>query len=550
MRIALVSPYSWTYPGGVTRQSRRWPSSSRRRPRRARARAVRPPRPTVGAAARGARPEARELPDWLVPLGRTVGFPANGAVSNLAHTPYASRRCAASCAPGGFDVVHVHEPVAPVVGWDALDTQLAPLVGTFHCYSENASPTRSATPSGAGASSTTCTCASPSPRPPPGPAGASSAATTAIVPNGVDVPAEPPALAPRPRGRAAADRVRRPGGRAQGPAGAAARLRGAARARRRELMVVGADREEVAPLLLDGRGVHVLGKVYDAEKAQALAAADVLCAPSLGGESFGMVLTEAFAAGTPVVASDIAGYRDVVRDGVDGVLVPARRRDRAGRDAARPRGRRPSGARRWPRRRAPRAERFAWPTVAGEVLEAYEDAIAMPRAASARQRAGVRLGAVPADWGRACRPRGACRASSRPARGPRRRRAAARGAPSASPPWPPGPRPARAAAHRAGPDRRQPAASHPDLGAARPRADVRLDGPARRLLARDPARRAARGAAAALDAVQGTFIGVLMSATLPARLGEPSRALIVARRIGRPRDTCRSCSARSSPRRC
>ena len=50
--------------------------------------------------------------------------------------------------------------------------------------------------------------------------------------------------------------------------------------------------------------------------------ADVLCAPSLGAESFGMVLTEAFAAGTPVVASDIAGYRDVVRDGVDGVLVP------------------------------------------------------------------------------------------------------------------------------------------------------------------------------------------------------------------------------------
>jgi len=51
--------------------------------------------------------------------------------------------------------------------------------------------------------------------------------------------------------------------------------------------------------------------------------ADVLCAPSLRAESFGMVLTEAFAAGTPVVASDIAGYRDVVRDGVDGLLVPA-----------------------------------------------------------------------------------------------------------------------------------------------------------------------------------------------------------------------------------
>ena len=66
----------------------------------------------------------------------------------------------------------------------------------------------------------------------------------------------------------------------------------------------------------------VLGRVSDAEKRAALERADVLAAPSLGGESFGMVLTEGFAAGTPVVASDIPGYRDVVRDGVDGLLVP------------------------------------------------------------------------------------------------------------------------------------------------------------------------------------------------------------------------------------
>ena len=67
----------------------------------------------------------------------------------------------------------------------------------------------------------------------------------------------------------------------------------------------------------------MVGRVTEEEKWRLLGSVDLLCAPSLGGESFGMVLTEAFASGTPVVASDIAGYRDVVRDGVDGILVPA-----------------------------------------------------------------------------------------------------------------------------------------------------------------------------------------------------------------------------------
>ena len=92
-----------------------------------------------------------------------------------------------------------------------------------------------------------------------------------------------------------------------------------------------------------------LGRVDDAAKARRAARADLLCAPSLGGESFGMVLTEAFAAGTPVVASDIAGYRDVVARRRDGRARPAWRRHGAGRDAARP------GARPRARRRAARA---------------------------------------------------------------------------------------------------------------------------------------------------------------------------------------------------
>src|SRR5262249_62044980 len=82
------------------------------------------------------------------------------------------------------------------------------------------------------------------------------------------------------------------------------------------LTLVGACTEEVAHLMLDDRAVRALGKVSEARKLNELARADVLCAPSLHGESFGMVLTEAFAAATPGLASSIPGYRDLVAHGL------------------------------------------------------------------------------------------------------------------------------------------------------------------------------------------------------------------------------------------
>ena len=92
------------------------------------------------------------------------------------------------------------------------------------------------------------------------------------------------------------------------------------------LDVIGAHRDGVEPLLADVEGgmdcVHAHGHLPDDQLWNRLHEADVLCAPSLGGESFGMVLIEAFAAGTPVVASDIAGYRQGRQHGRDGLLAP------------------------------------------------------------------------------------------------------------------------------------------------------------------------------------------------------------------------------------
>jgi phosphatidylinositol alpha-mannosyltransferase len=100
--------------------------------------------------------------------------------------------------------------------------------------------------------------------------------------------------------------------------------------------------------------------------------------PSLGGESFGMVLAEALAAGTPVVASDIPGYRDIVRAGVNGVVVPAGDAPAVA-AALRDVWEAPAWRSKMSRAAARDAERFAWPRVAAQILEAYDDAIAARR---------------------------------------------------------------------------------------------------------------------------------------------------------------------------
>jgi phosphatidylinositol alpha-mannosyltransferase len=104
------------------------------------------------------------------------------------------------------------------------------------------------------------------------------------------------------------------------------------------------------------------------------ASADVFCAPSLGGESFGIVLAEAMAVGRPVVCSDIGGYRDVVRDGTDGLLVPPRDPEALAEALA---GLLDNPARlaAMGEAAAANARRYAWEVVAAEVAEVYQAAL-------------------------------------------------------------------------------------------------------------------------------------------------------------------------------
>ena len=273
MRVALVSPYSWTYPGGVTRHIEALAAElDRAGPRRARARAVRSrPAPHRAAAPRRAAAGARAArTGWCRSAARSAGRPtAPSPTSRARRTAVSTLR--RELRAGGFDVVHLHEPVAPVVGWDALTSADAPLVGTFHCYSESRAAAQGRRAARRAAQ------AQPPQRADRGVrgrrldrAGASTAAATGSSPTASSLP---DGGVPAPRraraGRAAADRVRRPGRRAQGPAGAAARLRGAARpGARRADDHRRSTADELAPLLVDGDGVTALGRVDDDAKAR------------------------------------------------------------------------------------------------------------------------------------------------------------------------------------------------------------------------------------------------------------------------------------------
>jgi phosphatidyl-myo-inositol alpha-mannosyltransferase len=539
MRVALVSPYSYTYPGGVGRHVEALAHELTELGHEVRLLVPYDPDDRLARVThRGARPQQRPLPDHVVPMGRTLGLPMNGAVSNLATFPKSVGLLSRELRHGGYDVVHVHEPNAPYMSWYATESAKAPVVATFHTYSTGPIVNRFAA-SFVGARRLYAKLSARI-------AVSEAAQWTAqryyggryrIVPNGVDLSAARPDHS-RPHEELRIVFV----GRAEERKGLPVLLRAFEALRGvgvpARLTVAGPPAEEVEPMLLDPEGIDIAGQVDEATKWKLLGEADVLCAPSLGGESFGMVLTEAFASGTPVVASNIAGYRDVVRDGEDGLLVPVGDAVALGEAllelASDP-------ARRSAMSDAARdaAERFAWPNIAREVESVYEEARTVPEPEGRVARAAQRLGAVPTEPGPRVGPK---RLPSLEPKAP----AAARGRKVA--------RAARRVLVTAG------AVAGAGL-AALALQRIGIESIGRAIVAATPvwvlvafalmcASMLVRAEAwhailrAALpgtrvrrrDAARATMIGVLMSATLPARLGEPSRALIVARRVGRVRD--------------
>src|SRR3954470_14714861 len=539
MRIALVSPYSWTYQGGVNRHVEALAEQFIARGDHVRVLAPWDPPDAISRRLHRSHPELREAPDYLVPLGRTVGYGANGAVSNLSSFPGGPIALRRELRSGNYDVVHVHEPLAPLVGWDAMTFRGAPVVGTFHAYSTKAFPNHVATLLGARRRMNQLSARI---------AVSEAAAWTGrrwfggeytIVRNGGDVEAAP--QGPKPP----SDELRLLFiGRAEERKGLPvllAAFQALVEHVPSRLTVVGADPEEISRRVSDPdlmSHIDVLGKVSDSILWRQLGEADLLCAPSLAGESFGMVLIEAMAAGTGVVASKIAGYSDVVTNGVDGVLVPpadpqalAEELQLLAHEPERITAMGEAGRR--------TAERYAWPRIAEEISEVYERAIEPAPAPVMRVEAAARRsGLVRIDGG----PKQS--ATRLPSLEPTPQDARSRGR-----------RVARKAgvavagllglgltalaARRIGID--QVATSIID-------SDVKWVVIACFLMVAAMFARAASWVAiaqAALpryhvrrrDVTSATMIGVLMSATLPARLGEPARAMVLSRHIGRMRET-------------
>ena len=303
MRIGLVCPYSLSIPGGVQGQVLALARSLRRRGHEAR----------VLAPCDGPPPEL-----FVTPLGKSVPMASNGSMAPIAPDVSAQLRTIRALWDESFDVLHLHEPLVPGPTVTATLLKPAPLVGTFHAAGSQPAyqalaPLAAWFGQRLDARVAVSQDALELVRKPVG-------GEFEVLFNGIEAErfrsAEPwPTDAPtvfflgRHEERKGLDVLLR----------AVPSLPGDTRI---WVAGVGPHTEELRQRHTDER-IEWLGRIDDDERDRRLAGATVFCAPSLGGESFGVILLEAMAAGTPVVASAIPGYAKVAMspEGRAAVLV-------------------------------------------------------------------------------------------------------------------------------------------------------------------------------------------------------------------------------------
>lgn len=303
MRIGIVSPYSLTLPGGVQAQVLGIATALRE----------------LGVDTRVLGPCDGPPPaPGVTPLGLSIPTAANGSMAPIAPDASAQLRLLRSLRDEEFDVLHLHEPMAPGPTMTAAVLKPCPMIGTFHAAGDSLAYRylRPAVRWLAGRLALRCAVS----------ADAEQMARAALggrylrLFNGIDV---------QRYGQAKPAETDGPTiffvGRHEPRKGLAVLLAALAHLPSDVRLWVAGDGPETAELQRAVAGdprVEWLGRISEADKMARLKGAHVLCAPSLRGESFGIVLLEAMAAGTPVVAADLPGYSNVARAGRDALLTP------------------------------------------------------------------------------------------------------------------------------------------------------------------------------------------------------------------------------------
>jgi phosphatidyl-myo-inositol alpha-mannosyltransferase len=368
MKVGIVVPYSWSFWGAVIEHAELQAEALRAQGVETRTIMGNDP---PGSFTRLLHPRLGrhgEPPPDVVPVGRSVIVPANGSLPNIVLSPRSVGAIRRALERERFDVLHIHEPMTPAISIAVLALARVPCVATFHANGPLGWMKIGKPLWGFLADRLDYRIAvSPHAR---DSASAWLPGGYEVVPNGVLIPCEADAHGREHRVLFV--------GRQEPRKGLHVLLRAWPEIRRRtgaRLRIAGADPLAVRLLLTRQRvpddGIDSLGFLSQEDLTSELLRAKVMVAPSLGGESFGMVLTRAFACSTPVVASDIAGYREVMTeeagvsfppgderalaDAVVGLLEDEQRRATLG-----------EGARRLA------VERYSWDDIARRLVEIYE----------------------------------------------------------------------------------------------------------------------------------------------------------------------------------